>query len=85
MAFISCILTLKLTASTSFVTRKESGVLSEEFAGGETKAAATSAGAEPKRRVLYYVSLLPFGNCAYMCIYVPKYCGNSHSYRVQPV
>lgn len=56
MAIISSILTLKLTASTSFVTRKESGVLSEQFAHDEPKAGG-AAGAEPKRRVLYYVSV----------------------------
>lgn len=55
MAIVSCLLTLKLTASTSFVTRKESGVLSEDFAGTETKA-PTGPSSEPKRRVLYYVS-----------------------------
>jgi chloride channel 3/4/5 len=56
-------LTIYLTASTSFVTRKESGVLSPNFAPQNTK--DTPQAVEPKRKVLYYVSLI--------------YCGRFHT------
>ena len=56
-AIISCVLTLKLTASTSFKTRKDSGVLSPAFASdGEANKIAPSQ-PDPKRKVMYYVRI----------------------------
>jgi chloride channel 3/4/5 len=49
------VLTIYLTASTSFSTRKESGVLSPNFATHDSKRSIPQD-AEPKRKVLYYVS-----------------------------
>jgi chloride channel 3/4/5 len=57
LASLSCLLTIYLTASTSFVTRKESGVLSPNFPANDTKTSPNDS--EPKRKVLYYVSPLP--------------------------
>ncbi|KAH8108015.1 chloride channel [Cristinia sonorae] len=56
MALISCLLTINLTASTSFVTRKESGVLSDSFAESQEQLEAKTSETEPKRRVLYYAA-----------------------------
>ncbi|KAI0075781.1 hypothetical protein K474DRAFT_1362018 [Panus rudis PR-1116 ss-1] len=57
MAIISSVLTIKLTASSSFLTRKDSGVLSEAFAEGENDQKITPVpGAEPKRKELYYAA-----------------------------
>lgn len=47
LALISCLLTIYLTKSTTFVTRKESGVLSPDF---------EDAPAAPKRKVMYYAA-----------------------------
>ncbi|KAL1945794.1 hypothetical protein VTO73DRAFT_1796 [Trametes versicolor] len=57
LAVISAVLTLRLTASTSFVTRKDSGVLSSTFASGndDQKLTDLPAGAAP-RKVLYYAA-----------------------------
>ncbi|KAL1701528.1 chloride channel [Schizophyllum commune] len=52
LAFLSCILTLYLTKSTTFVTRKESGILSPAFEGDEPK----DKPAAPKRKVMYYAA-----------------------------
>lgn len=57
MAIVSSLLTINLTASTSFVTRKDSGVLSESFPDADREG-KTPAVPEPKRKVLYYVCLL---------------------------
>lgn len=54
LASTSSLLTIYLTASTSFVTRKESGVLSPHFdKSGEQN---TSSSSQPKRRVIYYAA-----------------------------
>lgn len=57
MAITSSLLTIYLTASTSFITRKDSGVLSETFAEDDDngKVDPPVPGSEQKRRVLYYV------------------------------
>ncbi|KAI0745872.1 chloride channel [Earliella scabrosa] len=57
LAVTSSVLTINLTASTSFVTRKDSGVLSSTFAGNDGKAATDppAGGAQP-RKVLYYAA-----------------------------
>ncbi|GJF00679.1 chloride channel [Phanerochaete sordida] len=55
-AIISCLLTIHLTASTSFVTRKDSGVLSPAFASTEEVKAAEPALVDPKRKLLYYAA-----------------------------
>jgi hypothetical protein len=54
-AVTSALLTIYLTSSTSFVTRKDSGVLGPLFAddGADTKAAPSQP--ERKRKVMYYV------------------------------
>ncbi|KZT71831.1 hypothetical protein DAEQUDRAFT_749819 [Daedalea quercina L-15889] len=56
-AVVSAVLTIRLTSSNSFVTRKDSGVLAPDFAdaGGDQKAASVPAG-EPKRKVMYYAA-----------------------------
>ena len=51
---ISSLLTIYLTASTSFSTRKDSGVLSSTFASGDDPKAVTNAPPQA-RKVLYYV------------------------------
>ncbi|KAG6845931.1 hypothetical protein H0H87_000737 [Tephrocybe sp. NHM501043] len=53
LALVSCLLTINLTNSTTFVTRKESGVLSPDFpnADDDPKNLASNA----KRKVMYYV------------------------------
>ncbi|KAI0645812.1 chloride channel [Trametes meyenii] len=58
LAVISAVLTLRLTASTSFVTRKDSGVLSSTFAGGVDGQKLTDppAGGAASRKVLYYAA-----------------------------
>ncbi|KAI0829819.1 chloride channel [Trametes gibbosa] len=58
LAVISAVLTINLTASTSFVTRKDSGVLSSTFASGNDDQKLTEppvSGAAP-RKVLYYAA-----------------------------
>lgn len=55
LAFLSCILTIFLTNSTTFITRKESGVLAPEFSD-PSEAKPGSSTVEPKRKVMYYVS-----------------------------
>ena len=54
LASISSLLTIHLTASTSFMTRKESGVLAPEFDKSDEQAQSSSS--QPKRKVLHYVS-----------------------------
>jgi chloride channel 3/4/5 len=54
LASVSCMLTIYLTASTSFVTRKESGVLSPNFPVNDNK--STPQAVESKRKVLYYAA-----------------------------
>ncbi|CAL1706418.1 unnamed protein product [Somion occarium] len=58
MAITSSLLTIYLTASTSFITRKDSGVLSETFAEDDDngKVDPPVPGSEQKRRVLYYAA-----------------------------
>jgi chloride channel 3/4/5 len=58
LAGLSAALTIGLTASTSFVTRKDSGVLAGDFAGTD-EGAAKHAHRQPeggKRQVMYYAS-----------------------------
>ncbi|KAG6911122.1 hypothetical protein DXG01_003862 [Tephrocybe rancida] len=52
LALISSLLTIYLTDSTTFVTRKESGVLSPDFPGSDPKDSAPDA----KRKVMYYAA-----------------------------
>lgn len=54
LATLSSLLTVHLTASTSFVTRKDSGVLSSEYTPVNEKGKAA-----PPKRVMYYVCLFP--------------------------
>ncbi|GBE80600.1 hypothetical protein SCP_0303150 [Sparassis crispa] len=58
LAVISCLLTIHLTASTSFVTRKDSAVVPPEYAHGEgdQKVLDNPNGAEQKRKVMYYAA-----------------------------
>ncbi|KAH9858448.1 chloride channel [Lenzites betulinus] len=58
LAIISAVLTINLTASTSFVTRKDSGVLSSTFASGndDQKLTDPPAGGSAPRKVLYYAA-----------------------------
>ncbi|KIJ67825.1 hypothetical protein HYDPIDRAFT_107337 [Hydnomerulius pinastri MD-312] len=51
-ATISSLLTIYLTASTSFITRKESGVLSPQFVSNNGKHTAS----QPKRKEMYYAA-----------------------------
>ncbi|KAG6832600.1 hypothetical protein H0H92_014436 [Tricholoma furcatifolium] len=51
LAFISSYLTISLTKSTTFVTRKESGVLSPDFPG-----TAANPQSNAKRKVMYYAA-----------------------------
>ncbi|KIP06962.1 hypothetical protein PHLGIDRAFT_71807 [Phlebiopsis gigantea 11061_1 CR5-6] len=55
-AIISCVLTLKLTASTSFKTRKDSGVLSPAFASDGEANKVVPSQPDPKRKVMYYAA-----------------------------
>ncbi|TBU33934.1 chloride channel [Dichomitus squalens] len=55
LAVISSLLTIYLTASTSFVTRKDSGVLSSTFAAGDDAKSSTNPPA-PARKVLFYAA-----------------------------
>lgn len=59
LALASSVLTIYLTASTSFVTRKDSGVLSPDFASQDEedgKVSPPSSDPPPKRPVLYYAA-----------------------------
>lgn len=58
MAVVSSLLTIHLTASSSFSTRKNSGVLSDAFAENAEgqKVAKAPTTADPKRKVLYYAA-----------------------------
>ncbi|TFY83561.1 hypothetical protein EWM64_g445 [Hericium alpestre] len=58
LALTSCALTLKLTKSTSFVTRKDSGVLAPEFANedGGAGVSATPASPPARRQIMYYAA-----------------------------
>ncbi|KAH7914150.1 chloride channel [Hygrophoropsis aurantiaca] len=51
LATVSCLLTIHLSASTSFVTRKESGVLSPEFQENDIPTVPPT-----KRKVMYYAA-----------------------------
>ncbi|KAK1230447.1 hypothetical protein PQX77_006457 [Marasmius sp. AFHP31] len=51
LALVSCLLTIYLTNSTTFVTRKESGVLSPDF-----DPANNSPEPHPKRKVMFYAA-----------------------------
>ncbi|TFK85536.1 hypothetical protein K466DRAFT_588014 [Polyporus arcularius HHB13444] len=55
LAVVSALLTIHLTASTSFVTRKDSGVLSSTFAGSDDTKAVTNPPPQA-RKVLYYAA-----------------------------
>ena len=55
LAIVSALLTINLTASTSFITRKDSGVLSSTFAAGDGVKSQASAPGTAGRKVLYYV------------------------------
>ena len=56
---VSALLTIHLTASNTFITRKDSGVLAPDFADADEdqKAASVPAG-EPKRKIMYYVCIV---------------------------
>ncbi|KAA1473891.1 hypothetical protein DENSPDRAFT_780653 [Dentipellis sp. KUC8613] len=58
LALISSLLTLHFTASTSFVTRKDSGVLSPDFANDDedVKASAPPTDKPSKRKIMYYAA-----------------------------
>lgn len=58
LALVSAILTIYLTASTSFVTRKDSGVLSPDFATPteDSKLFKQPSESHPKRKALYYAA-----------------------------
>ncbi|KAK7053320.1 hypothetical protein VNI00_003946 [Paramarasmius palmivorus] len=53
LALISCLLTIYLTNSTTFVTRKESGVLSPDFDFNQKPRGRNAA---PKRKVMFYAA-----------------------------
>ncbi|EKM54646.1 uncharacterized protein PHACADRAFT_258637 [Phanerochaete carnosa HHB-10118-sp] len=55
-AIISCLLTIYLTASTSFVTRKDSSILAPPIAPVEDAKAVEPALVDPKRKVLYFAA-----------------------------
>lgn len=57
LALSSTLLTIYLTSSTSFVTRKESGVLAPDFPGAPPEAKDQLPPAATKRKVMYYVCL----------------------------
>lgn len=54
LAVISSVLTIRLTNSNRFVTRKDSGVLAPSF---DSEAKAEDALVQPKRKIMYFVSL----------------------------
>ncbi|KAG6841886.1 hypothetical protein C0991_005616 [Blastosporella zonata] len=54
LALISCLLTIYLTDSTTFITRKESGVLSPDFPS--TDANSQQSASNAKRKVMYYAA-----------------------------
>jgi len=54
LALTSCLLTIYLTNSTTFVTRKESGVASSPQLENKD---ASGIQVAPKRKVMYYVSV----------------------------
>ncbi|KAI0029975.1 chloride channel [Vararia minispora EC-137] len=57
LAGLSAVLTIYLTASSSFTTRKDSGILSPDFApSSETKTPRAALPEYGKRRVMYYAS-----------------------------
>lgn len=66
LAITSSLLTIYLTNSTTFVTRKESGVLAPQFA--EDKSSASPNVPAIKRKVLYYVRV-----SYYSSYYLPSY------------
>ena len=56
-ATISCLLTIYLTASNSFMTRKDSGVLGPSFADADGGKETDAVQSPHKRQVMYYVGL----------------------------
>lgn len=58
-ATISCLLTIHLTASNSFVTRKDSGVLGPSFAEADEIKERNDVQSPQKREVMYYVGEAP--------------------------
>ena len=54
-AIVSSLLTIYLTASNSFVTRKDSGVLRPSFVDAAEAKNANAAQPPAKRKVMYYV------------------------------
>lgn len=56
-AVISCLLTIHLTASNSFVTRKDSGVLGPSFAEADEVKERDTVQSPQKRQVMYYVGI----------------------------
>jgi chloride channel 3/4/5 len=55
LAVTSCLLTIYLTKSTTFITRKESGVLAPDFVEPSEASKTPDPLVEPKRKVMYYV------------------------------
>ncbi|KAF8070501.1 chloride channel [Lyophyllum atratum] len=56
LALVSALLTIYLTNSTTFVTRKESGVLAPDFPDSATSSKIPSQVASSKRKVMYYAA-----------------------------
>ncbi|KAI0744080.1 chloride channel [Daedaleopsis nitida] len=56
LAIVSSLLTIHLTASTSFVTRKDSGVLSSTFASGDDAKGISHPPPGGNRKVMYYAA-----------------------------
>ncbi|KAK0454689.1 chloride channel [Armillaria borealis] len=56
LALVSCLLTIYLTNSSSFVTRKESGVLAPDFTDHRQSLKDTLSAPGPKRKVAFYAA-----------------------------
>lgn len=56
LAVASSFLTIYLTDSTTFTTRKESGVLAPDFSKSDDNSNDQTTQTVPKRKVMYYVS-----------------------------
>lgn len=56
LALVSCLLTIYLTNSTTFATRKESGVLSPDYHDPSDGPKHEGTEGEPKRKVMYYAA-----------------------------
>ncbi|KAK0460988.1 chloride channel [Desarmillaria tabescens] len=56
LALVSCLLTIYLTNSSSFVTRKESGVLAPDFTDHRRSLKDTLSAPGPKRKVAFYAA-----------------------------